>query len=639
MRAAPFLVLLLTSVCHAETIRSHPPVRPLPVASDRPLPKTSAYFVDAAKGDDRNAGSKDEPFKTVAHGLSRLKAGETLVLRGGTYHECVVVALQGKPDSPVVVRSYPGELAVLDGGYPEFLTTPAKAWEPVKNGEYRSTKAYPALKGAGRRGVAVLGNFADSMVPLHGYRFVSDFRTDNPYWTLKKNVSPDEAIWCGPGLWADPDTGRIHVRLAHTKLKFLDKANYRGETDPRKLPLVVAGPQTPLKIEKAKHVRIEDLVVRGSSASTVAISASEGVTLDGLTVYGGSPAVSVRTTNGLKLTDCAVRGLTAPWSSRASHKYRGNSAYLFVVAGAKPGCRDFELCHSEFTDNHDGLIVGTITKGLSFHHNLVDHFDDDGLYLTMQRPTVPQDLRVYQNVLSRCLTTFAFAQSKAAKNDVGPGVFIYRNVIDLRKGTPSTPPADEKQDTGWPECWDREGRFAGDHGSPVWEPLFVYHNTILVAGPTYRGYYAGGTATHAAGSKRRVFNNVVVHARGMPGFTFGDVNEDLEARGNLLWSIKDGPGFKGDVFAKFRASKLFEASKKQHAPGWAAGDKFADPKFVDLDKGDFRLTKGSPAVDAGISIPKDWPDPLRKLDEGKPDVGALPLGAEMLKVGPRRKRG
>src|SRR5439155_25933421 len=142
-----------------------------------------------------------------------------------------VVALQGKPGSPVVVRSFPGELAVLDGGYAEFLK-PAKAWEPVKNGEYRSTKAYPALKGAGRRGVAVLGNFADSMVPLHGYRFVSDFRSDNPYWNLKKNVSPDEAIWCGPGLWCDPDTGRIHVSLAHGKLKFLGKANYGGETDP-----------------------------------------------------------------------------------------------------------------------------------------------------------------------------------------------------------------------------------------------------------------------------------------------------------------------------------------------------------------------------------------------------------------------
>ena len=88
-------------------------------------------------------------------------------------------------------------------------------------------------------------------------------------------------------------------------------------------------------------------------------------------------------------------------------------------------------------------------------------------------------------------------------------------------------------------------------------------------------------------------------------------------------------------FAKFRGGKLFEASKKQHAPGWTVGDQFADPKFVDLDKGDLRLTRTSPAVDAGVEIPKEWFDPLRKADQDRPDVGALPLGAEMLKVGPR----
>ena len=31
--------------------------------------------------------------------------------------------------------------------------------------------------------------------------------------------------------------------------------------------------------------------------------------------------------------------------------------------------------------------------------------------------------------------------------------------------------------------------------------------------------------------------------------------------------------------------------------------------------------------------PAEWPDPLRKEDRGKPDVGALPLGAAPLRVG------
>jgi hypothetical protein len=34
-----------------------------------------------------------------------------------------------------------------------------------------------------------------------------------------------------------------------------------------------------------------------------------------------------------------------------------------------------------------------------------------------------------------------------------------------------------------------------------------------------------------------------------------------------------------------------------------------------------------------VALPDDWPDPLRKQDKDKPDIGALPLGAEPLNAG------
>ena len=40
------------------------------------------------------------------------------------------------------------------------------------------------------------------------------------------------------------------------------------------------------------------------------------------------------------------------------------------------------------------------------------------------------------------------------------------------------------------------------------------------------------------------------------------------------------------------------------------------------------------AIDAGVDLPGDWPDPLRTKDAGKPDLGALPLGAEPFPVDP-----
>jgi hypothetical protein len=636
-------IALAADVQTAEgAFRSHPPVRPLPRASDRPAARGPGYLVDPVKGKDTNDGSPQSPWKTLAHAVARLKPGDTLYLHG-TFYEHVTLSASGTAEKPITIRSAPGEMAVLDGGLRDFFESPQTAWEPFPGGakgEYRSVRTY-SLAGKGK-GVVVRGNFGDSMVPLHGYRFLIDFRSDNPYWNIGNKLNTEKGIWCGPGLWYEPESKRIHVRLAHLDLKSFGKDTYRGETDPRKLPLVVAGHEPVLRIDRARHLRIQDLVVRGAAGHTVEIYNAGNIQLDGVTIYGGAPAVHIKSTSGLRLYRCAVRGLSAPWSSRASHKYRSNAPYLLVVAGDLPQSRDFEFSYSEFTDNHDGLIIGTL-KGLKFHHNLVDHFDDDGLYLTLGRPVPPEGIHIYQNVLSRCLTTFAFAQSGGpGKNTVGPGVYIYRNILDLRRGTLGGPPTSAEADakTSLADWW-RGSRPAGDHGSPIWEPMFIYHNTVLCGEPAFRNYYGAGLGGHTRGSKRRVFNNIFVQLQGNPGLVFPAVGDDLETGGNLLWGVKDGPAVKGDFFAAFRKSKVFEASRKAHPPGWGTGDLFADPKFVHLPAdasatADLRLKPGSPAVDAGVKLPEDWPDPLRKQDRGKPDIGALPLGSEPLRVGTER---
>ncbi len=44
------------------------------------------------------------------------------------------------------------------------------------------------------------------------------------------------------------------------------------------------------------------------------------------------------------------------------------------------------------------------------------------------------------------------------------------------------------------------------------------------------------------------------------------------------------------------------------------------------------LSSGSAAVDAGVPLSSDWPDPLRSEEKGKLDAGAVPYGSESLKV-------
>ncbi|RBP45452.1 hypothetical protein DES53_103452 [Roseimicrobium gellanilyticum] len=229
-------------------------MRPLPKAVTGTLPEGPAYYVDPSKGDDTQPGTREKPWKSLKHGTRQLKAGETLVLRAGTYYERVSLTRSGTEEKPITITSHPGELAVIDGGLREFLEEPAKSWEPFAGGaegEYVSTKSYlhlddrkpprqflPAswepMWGIEDERPLVLGNFAGSMVPLHGYRTVADLRATNELWKGDKKDMRDDGLYCGPGMWFNRETGRIHIRLAHHQLEGLGDRAYRGETDPRK---------------------------------------------------------------------------------------------------------------------------------------------------------------------------------------------------------------------------------------------------------------------------------------------------------------------------------------------------------------------------------------------------------------------
>lgn len=66
-------------------------------------------------GSDSNNGSEGKPFATIAKGVASLKAGETLYLRAGTYHEVIRVSeLVATKEAPVLIAGYPGEEARVD---------------------------------------------------------------------------------------------------------------------------------------------------------------------------------------------------------------------------------------------------------------------------------------------------------------------------------------------------------------------------------------------------------------------------------------------------------------------------------------------------------------------------------------------
>jgi hypothetical protein len=275
---------------------------------------------------------------------------------------------------------------------------------------------------------------------------------------------------------------------------------------------------------------------------------------------------------------------------------------------------------------------------LKFHHNYVDNFNDDGIEVGARKRD--HLLYFYQNLISRCLLTFTLHEMEPDESpatvDDGSGVYITRNVVDLRRGTFKAPPKEPDPSGGY---LDGATTLCGDHGSPNWPNYFFYHNTILRRDTAWRGYYGfgmGGRGTRA--TQRRVFNNIFVQIAGIPGLSFASGPDDIVVDGNLHWGTLDGPQYEGDFF---KQQSLGPAFRKVSMPvGWMVRDQFADPKLAQLpsDPGaefDIALRKESPAIDAGVTIPDEWFDPLKVEDDAQPDIGALPHSRPSWSVGIR----
>lgn len=641
--------------------QSLPPIRPLATVSARPMENGPAHFVDPTIGDDASDGTEPKPWRTINHALKKVAAGETVQLRGGTYFENVYCSVAGTAEKPITIRSHPGELAVIDGGLPEFQRTPATAWEPAPGGvpgEFRSAAVYRNIRD-------VLGLFGDSNVGLQTYWHAMDLRATNEMWI----ADPDKKImvlpvWCGPGLWYDKQTGRIHTRLAPTHLPTPGVPNYRGETDPRKLPLVIAPfNSVPLFVDQAMHVRFQDLVFRGGGQNTVVLQFGVNIEFDNVTIYAGTYGIRSRSTGPLRLTNCAVRGMIPPWGSRdenSLHTYtpdsydpflppvtpanarnvaRLNTHALVVTEGSYefevfhyPYNHDWEISHCEFSDGHDGVYLSG--RNIRFHHNWVDNLQDDAIYLSAPSPGFNDNIRIHENLTTRALMGFS-CHSRGGPDGT---IYIYRNVTDLRRGVFVSRPSPKNP----------QGTLSNYHiflthgrGFSGIESILFYQNTFICPSSGNGGYAHRTLSNTSEPTQRRVFNNLFVYLTGYPPPPAERAPlHDIQIDGNLHWSPAPGAQPPKGFLEKARSAPGSVHNQPKYPPGWEANSFVADPKFVAFGAAaeaanDYHLQPDSPAVGKGVALPAELEDPFRPKDGARPDIGALPLGSGPLRVGIR----
>jgi len=77
--------------------------------------QTGATYYVSTTGNDNNSGTATAPWLTIQHAANTVKAGATVYVLGGVYHESVNFPTSGTASAPITFRSYPGEAAVIDG--------------------------------------------------------------------------------------------------------------------------------------------------------------------------------------------------------------------------------------------------------------------------------------------------------------------------------------------------------------------------------------------------------------------------------------------------------------------------------------------------------------------------------------------
>jgi len=521
------------------------------------------YFV-SPEGDDANPGTREAPLRTIGAAAARVKAGGTVHVGPGVYHESVrLKGLSGRPDSPIVFAAAGQERPVLDASV-EFPKDPA-AWERHDERIYSVQVDFAPLY------------VAEDGLRVYRYRSLAELESGR----VKGSDQVPPRKWKVPrGWYYDPKSKRLYVKTT--------AGDNPGTRRIRAVRLARA-----FRLQNTRHVVIKGFEIRYYGREGIAVwGPCDGNLLIGNLIHNAPNGVTMRgpdARNNLAYrNEVYERGLQDfSWSAVKASNY-GRQGFS-VHAG-----RGNSIIENEVHGWFDGIAAVTWQKpdrvDLNRDMDIVGNFVHDGGDDGLEPDGGGVNMRIWGNRITRMLTGISLAPVER-----GP-VYVLRNVV---------------YDSGWTAFKLGVARCTS------LGPCYVYHNSCCGTGMAISFPPPPPTGIPFTG---KVFQNNAFIVR-KTGLGNGRPGNFLDY--NCYWS--EGKGGPVPMYwLKDKADRgLFQRYPDMAAFTKATGHEShaltADPLFVDGPKGDFRLRPESRLIDRGV--------PIRGINDdfaGKaPDIGAV----------------
>jgi len=394
-----------------------------------PAPNDSYYVAPNGSG---TACSLAVPC-SLSEGLSQAQASDEVVLRGGVYYQGeIVLPRSGTAGAPIVIRSYQGENAILDGADPA-----AFAWTAQSGGVYRTTV-----------------NVADP------HLVTADDQRLLPYQSLS---DLQNLIWGVPGFYASGTT--VYARLA-------------GDADPNGVVMAVSHYNYAFYVER-DYIYFLDLTFRhygqGSWAKAIYFNDANDNLVQGCTFAINDLGIGIKRAshrNVIQDSEFYDTIFDWPWDAfYAGIELSGEGITFYDPATGRGNV----IRRNIFHDCFDGFgVCPSWTVGLTnetdVYENLVYRAGDDGVETDGQCSNV----RIWSNTFHDVLMGISLAPVYT-----GP-VYAIRNLI-YRTG------AGNNDYTGSP--------FKFNSGYSQSGPMYLFHNTADAALPGNNGLYIKAPGT------------------------------------------------------------------------------------------------------------------------------------------------